>query len=150
MDTDIFKVEVLTSEHVKHVTQLWRDSMSEALGIEPVHSFQSQAYFLEYVLPTDYQVVVVVDSLTALPAAFMASSDLEVNQLYVAPQYQNLGIGRHLLNLAKMRSNGSLMLRTFEVNLRAQTFYQSHGFAIRSGDSNNEEGLPDLVCNWNR
>lgn len=39
--------------------------MSLALGINPVHSFESKAYFLEHILPQDYRVVVVLDESTS-------------------------------------------------------------------------------------
>ncbi len=148
MDLSIYKIEPLASEHIKEVTSLWRDSMAEALGINPVHTFESQAYFLEHILPNSYQVFVVVRTDNSRPVAFMASSETEINQLYVAPNSQNQGIGSYLLNRAKGQSNGSLTLRTFEVNEKAQGFYRAHGFVIRPGNSENEEGLPDLECQW--
>ncbi|MCG6341335.1 hypothetical protein K6U19_08790 [Vibrio fluvialis] len=71
--------------------------MSLVLGINPVYSFESQAYFLEHILPQDYRVVVVVvvvlDESTSRPVAFMASSEFEINQLYVSstgPAYRIL------------------------------------------------------------
>lgn len=148
MNLKKYNVERLTSEYVKEVTSLWRESMIEALGIKPVHSFKSQAYFLEHILPNHFQVVVVISSDEAQPVAFMASSEDEINQLYVSPSHQGVGIGTHLLNLAKEQSCGSLTLRTFEINQQAQHFYQSHGFTFTAGNSDNEEGLLDLECKW--
>ncbi|HCG8513688.1 GNAT family acetyltransferase [Vibrio parahaemolyticus O4:K55 str. NY3547] len=148
MDLSIYKIEPLASEHIKEVTSLWRESMTEALGINPVHTFESQAYFLEHILPNSYQVFVVVRTDNSRPVAFMASSESEINQLYVAPNSQNQGIGSYLLNQAKEQSNGSLTLRTFEVNQKAQNFYRTYGFSVYSGNSKNEEGLPDLECRW--
>ncbi|MFW1429142.1 GNAT family N-acetyltransferase [Vibrio parahaemolyticus] len=148
MDLSIYKIELLASEHINEVTSLWRESMMEALGIQPVHSFESQAYFLEHVLPSSYQVLVVVRIDSSLPVAFMASSETEISQLYVSPKSQGKGIGSYLLSQAKEQSNGSLALRTFEVNEKAQKFYREHGFVVRPGNSENEEGLPDLECQW--
>ncbi len=69
-------------------------------------------------------------------------------QLYVSPKLQRKGIGSYLLSQAKEQSNGSLTLRTFEVNEKAQRFYRANGFVVRPGNSENEEGLPDLECEW--
>jgi len=80
----------------------------------------------------------------------MANSETEVNQLYVAPEYQRQGVGSHLIKEAKERSKGVLSLRTFEVNQRAQVFYHAHGFIAYSGSSDNEENLPDLQLVWKR
>ncbi|MBY7896017.1 hypothetical protein KW478_05800 [Vibrio fluvialis] len=96
--------------------------MSLALGINPVHSFESQAYFLDHILPQDYRVVVVPDESTSRPVAFMASSAFEINQLYVSSTCQGLHIGSCLVNLAKKQSKGSLVVRTFDVNQRAKDF----------------------------
>lgn len=121
--------------------------MSLALGINSVHSFESQAYFLEHILPQDYRVVV-LDESTSRPVAFMASSAFEINQLYVSSTCQGLHIGSCLVNLAKKQSKGCLVVRTFDVNQRAKDFYQSHGFTFKVGNSDNEEGLPDIECHW--
>lgn len=145
-----YNVALLASEHIKDVTLLWRESMTEALGIPPVHSFESQAYFLEHILPDLYQVFVVVSADNLRPVAFMASSESEVSQLYVASDSQGQRIGSYLLNQAKQQSAGTLTLRTFEVNQKAQRFYRAHGFSFYTGDSENEEGLPDLECRWER
>lgn len=148
MDLSRYKVEVLEAAHIKDVTSLWRESMTKALGIAPVHPFASQAYFLEHILPVTYQVYVVVSINDSQPVAFMASSDNEVSQLYVAPRCQGQGIGSYLLNMAKDQSGGSLVLRTFEINQVARRFYSAHGFTAQVGSCDNEEGLPDLVCQW--
>lgn len=148
MDLSIYKIELLASEHINEVTSLWRESMMDVLGIQPVHPFESQAYFLEHILPSSYQVSVIVRIDSSHPVAFMACSETEISQLYVAPKFQGKGIGSYLLSQAKEQSNGSLTLRTFEVNEKAQRFYRAHGFVVLPGNSENEEGLPDLECRW--
>lgn len=150
MDCSVFKVVPLAAEYIEDVTLLWRESMSEALGINPVHSFESQAYFLEHILPNNYQIMVVISVEQSKPVAFMAYSEMEVNQLYISLEFQRKGIGTYLLNLAKQKSSGALSLRTFEVNKRAQLFYKAHGFKLSAGNCDNEEGLSDLECVWQR
>jgi len=148
MDLSIYKMELLASEHINEVTSLWRESMTQALGIQPVHPFESQAYFLEHILPSRYQVLVILHIDSFHPVAFMACSETEISQLYVSPKFQGKGIGSYLLSQAKAQSSGSLTLRTFEVNEKAQRFYRAHGFVVLPGNRDNEEGLPDLECRW--
>jgi pimeloyl-ACP methyl ester carboxylesterase/GNAT superfamily N-acetyltransferase len=82
--------------------------------------------------------------------AVMALSDAMLEQLYVAPAWVGRGVGRRLLALAKERRPAGLDLYCFQVNQRARTFYEHHGFtATAFGDgSGNEEGQPDIRYAW--
>jgi len=73
-----------------------------------------------------------------------------VQQLYILPGYQGIGIGSALLSLAKSRRPGGLRLYAFQRNTRARTFYEHRGFVpIAFGDgSGNEEGEPDVLYEW--
>ena len=74
-----------------------------------------------------------------------------VQQLYILPGYQGIGIGSALLALAKVRRPGGLRLYAFQRNARARAFYERRAFvAIAFGDgSGNEEGEPDVLYEWN-
>lgn len=50
----------------------------------------------------------------------------ELEQLYVSPKYQGLGIGERLLTLAL--ELGVTMLKVDEGNVGARRFYDQHGF----------------------
>ena len=80
----------------------------------------------------------------------MATDGKFVNQLYVHPEFQRIGIGSRLLTLAKERSLGKLRLYTFEVNICAQQFYEKHEFKIIGRGNDNEEKLPDILYEWRR
>jgi ribosomal protein S18 acetylase RimI-like enzyme len=82
--------------------------------------------------------------------AFMALAAEMIDQLYVAPGSTGLGIGRHLVTLAKARRPDGLDLYTFQVNTGARRFYERHGFVeVGRGDgSGNEEGQPDVRYAW--
>ncbi|WP_367317501.1 hypothetical protein ABF162_20595 [Vibrio coralliilyticus] len=43
--TQRFEVTTFKPGHTHDVVSLWRDSMQEAIGIPPVHTFESQAFF---------------------------------------------------------------------------------------------------------
>ncbi|WP_239184430.1 GNAT family N-acetyltransferase [Vibrio sp. Of7-15] len=148
MDLIKFNVEKLKEEHISEVTELWRTSMEQAIRQPPIHAFDSQAYFLQHILTKSHDVRVVVEVTSSKPIAFIASNSYEVSQLYVGIEFQQQGIGAYLLNLAKSYSSGSLTLRTFEVNKKAQVFYERHGFIAGGGNTENEEGLQDIEYRW--
>ncbi len=71
-----------------------------------------------------------------------------VTALYVAIPGQ--GTGKQLLDFAK-RDKNALELWTFQVNDGARRFYAREGFQeTRTTDGDNEEGLPDVLCRWER
>ena len=73
-----------------------------------------------------------------------------VDQLYVDPTLTGMGLGSHLIELAKSRRPAGLQLWTFESNIGAQRFYRRHGFteAERTDGSGNEEKAPDIRFIW--
>ena len=75
-----------------------------------------------------------------------------VEHLYVAPDRRGEGIGRRLLDLAKVRCGGPLDLWTFQVNKQARRFYEANGFvALELTDgAGNEEREPDVRYRWER
>lgn len=80
-----------------------------------------------------------------------AVEDGWIRQLYVDPAFQGKGAGSALLKRVQSTS-GELQLWTFQCNLRARHFYESHGFqAIATTDGrDNEEHEPDILYQWRR
>jgi ribosomal protein S18 acetylase RimI-like enzyme len=72
-----------------------------------------------------------------------------IDQLYILPSSQGVGIGTALLAIAKSRFP-RLSLWTFQRNTRARRFYERHGFMlVRETDgSGNEEKEPDALYEW--
>jgi len=76
--------------------------------------------------------------------------DLEgwVAHLYIDPDQRRAGIGKQLLDEAKLR-NSSLELWCFQQNWAARHFYEKNGFeCIKETDGDNEEKLPDRLYRW--
>ncbi|OIQ76584.1 putative acetyltransferase [mine drainage metagenome] len=73
-----------------------------------------------------------------------------LNHLYVAPNFQGIGIGGSLLAIAKNLSPTGLQLWTFQENHYARKFYRDHGFVeMEATDgSRNEERTPDVRLIW--
>lgn len=74
-----------------------------------------------------------------------------IEQLYVLPDAQGVGIGTTLLSSA-MNDMDEIRLWTFQQNSRARVFYEAHGFsATEETDGNdNEEREPDILYHWRR
>lgn len=74
-----------------------------------------------------------------------------IEQLYVLPDCQGLGVGSTLLAVAMLQSD-RLELWTFQQNCRARRFYEAKGFVvIRETDGcDNEEREPDVLYRWER
>jgi ribosomal protein S18 acetylase RimI-like enzyme len=65
------------------------------------------------------------------------------------PGWTGLGIGSHLVNLAKWRCPRRLDLWVFQSNTRARKFYEMHGFSLEeTTEGDNEEGAPDAHYAW--
>jgi ribosomal protein S18 acetylase RimI-like enzyme len=78
--------------------------------------------------------------------AYMLIDGESLDHLYVAPDWQGLGLGSALLAKAKTLSPRRLVLWTFQRNQRARIFYESRGFrSIAQTDGENEENEPDVL-----
>lgn len=82
---------------------------------------------------------------------FIAFAQEWVEQFYILPEWQGLGIGRALLEIPKARF-GELRLWTFQQNAPARQFYERNGFVpIELTDGHgNEHGEPDVLYRWTR
>ncbi|ANL67299.1 GCN5-related N-acetyltransferase protein [Rhizobium phaseoli] len=74
-----------------------------------------------------------------------------IEQLYVLPDFQGMGIGSLLLGCAKGEMD-ELRLWTFQRNRGARAFYERHGFSAEeeTGGVDNEEKEPDMLYHWRR
>lgn len=80
---------------------------------------------------------------------FIALNGNLVDRLYVAPEYQSMGVGSALLNHAKTIHPEGLTLYTHQQNRRAIQFYERHGFKLsRYGISPPPESVPDVSYVW--
>jgi GNAT superfamily N-acetyltransferase len=73
-----------------------------------------------------------------------------VDQLYVDPGSTGMGLGSHLVDLAKSRRPAGLQLWTFVTNTKARRFYEHHGFVVAetTDGSANEEKAPNIRFVW--
>ncbi len=71
-----------------------------------------------------------------------------IDQLFVAPEYQSRGVGRRLLEFAKIQMPKEIWLRTAEKNARAIAFYTRAGFSIDRVEARPEWDRNDVVMVW--
>ncbi|WP_430786768.1 GNAT family N-acetyltransferase [Virgibacillus flavescens] len=141
-----FKIVAYHPKYADQTVKMWRDSKEQAIGQKEIHSFENHVHFLNTILPEQFQIdlAVIEDKVVAI----VAYNESEISQLYVHTDYQAIGIGQALLNKVKEHSKGRLTLYTFEVNEKAQRFYEKHGFEIIGRGTENEENLPDIEYEW--
>lgn len=80
---------------------------------------------------------------------FVAVRDGWIDQFYIAPDHQRLGLGHRLLDQAKVNQT-RLRLWTFQRNIIARRFYEKYGFTEieRTDGARNEEREPDVLYEW--
>ncbi|MBM7653540.1 GNAT family N-acetyltransferase [Neobacillus cucumis] len=134
------------SKYAEQTVKMWRNSKERAIGLKESHSLKSHIYFLNHILPGQFQIDLAL--IEERVVGMIAYNETEISQLYVHIDYQGIGIGQTLLNKAKALSSGKLTLYTFEVNKNAQRFYEKNGFEIIGRGHQNEENLPDIQYEW--
>jgi len=84
-------------------------------------------------------------------AGFIAHRAGWIDHLYLRPEHQRRGLGSVLLAKAQA-SHELLRLWAFQCNIRAQRFYEKHGFQreTETDGSGNDERQPDILYRWQR
>ncbi len=145
--TPAIKLIVYDEARALNTVQMWRASMEAALGIKDTHSWDEQLDYLKSIAAHN-QVYLALDEATDQVVGLLAVGGSELDQLYIHVDYQGLGIGTRLLNLAKELSPGTLQLYTFAVNQPAQRFYEKHGFTIIGRGVEQQSGMADIRYEW--
>jgi ribosomal protein S18 acetylase RimI-like enzyme len=143
-----FKIIPYESKFAVATVKMRRKSKELALKKRDKHSDEEDLDFFENYLSVNYTVLLALESNQDEVVGILAFQNEEISQLYIHPDFQGQGIGSKLLNIAKDKSSGKLWLFTFEVNLKAQRFYEKHGFRIIGRGFENEENLPDIKYEW--
>ena len=144
-----FGIRSARSDDAEAIAGVHLDSRHDAMPWLPVlHSREeTNAYFAGDVLVHEEVLVAEVNELVV---GFMALEGDQVDHLYIAPAYQDRGIGDALLAMAKDIRPGGLTLWTFQRNARARRFYEERGFVASefTDGSRNEEREPDVLYAW--
>jgi len=138
------------SDDFEPVTTLWRHAREQAFPDfqrNKGHTFEEdQVYFRDVILINNDVWVVEMDG---QPVAFMAIAGDFIDQLYVHPDYQRIGLGESLLAHARTLSPEHLWLYTLQINTNGRAFYEKNGFRIvKLGISPPPECEPDVEYHW--
>ena len=131
------------------LADLWlRSRKASAASIPPiVHSDEEVHRWFDEVVVPSCEVWIADDESEVV--ALMVLDGEWINQLYVDPASTGKGIGGNLVTRAKGLRPAGLKLWTFQGNLGARRFYETHGFfATVSAAGENEEHAPDVCCEW--
>ncbi|MEH7238003.1 GNAT family N-acetyltransferase [Bacillus sp. JJ1562] len=146
MNQQKFFIAQYNPTFAEQTVEMWRDSKERAIGQKEIHSFENHVYFLNNILPEQFQIeLALIDDKVV---GMIAYNEREISQLYIHKDYQGIGIGQTLLDKVKKQSSGRLTLFTFEVNENAQRFYEKNGFEIIGRGHENEENIPDIQYEW--
>jgi ribosomal protein S18 acetylase RimI-like enzyme len=143
----IIKIIEYDEKYALDIVKMWRASMEKALGVKDQHSWEEQLNYLKTIVKEN-RVYLGIEEHTDKIVGMMAVGGNELDHLYIHVDYQGIGIGTKLLNLAKELSPGKLQLYTFEVNKRAQLFYEKHGFTIIGRGIESQSGMADIRYEW--
>ena len=145
-----FSINEYDPAYAIQTVKMWRESKEQVIGQKEMHSFEDHVFFLNNILIKDNKVFLAIEASGEQVLGILACNENWVNQLYIHTEYQGRGIGKKLLNHAKQQSEGSLFLYTFEVNKKAQEFYERNGFKVVGRGYENEEQLEDIKYEWTR
>lgn len=137
------------AEDAAEVARVFIASQAEALPfLRTLHTDgETVAFITEDVFAKD-DVWVAVENERIV--GMMALAGTHIDHLYLLPSRYRRGIGTKLIETAKELHPFQLTLYAFQVNMRARSFYEHHGFVpIEFGDgSGNEAGEPDVLYEW--
>jgi GNAT superfamily N-acetyltransferase len=135
------------------VADIYLLSRKELVACAPLaHSDEEiRDWIRQRLIPLGRTTVAVVDSMVVGFISVSRTADCSwIEHLYLHPAWVGHGIGSRLLELARSELPPPIRLYTFQVNHRARSFYERHGFeAVNFSDgSRNEEKCPDVLYEW--
>jgi len=143
-----YSIEEATVSDALEISRILRAAFDHNLPfIINIHTpEEDEAYVRDHVFA---QCTVIVAKDTNTIAGYCAFRHGWIDHLYILPKYQQQGIGPLLLAEAK-KHNSKLELWTFQKNIVARKFYESHGFSIveQTNGECNEEKEPDVRYEW--
>jgi len=152
MDDKAIEPEVvaLTADHMPAAARIRRIALWQRLPWLPdVHTpEEDEQYWRMHLLPN---CAILGATMGSRLVGVIAYGDDWIEQLYVLPDFQGMGIGSSLLGCAKKEMD-EIRLWTFQRNAGARAFYERHGFAAEeeTDGTDNEEKEPDVLYHWRR
>ena len=130
------------------VAALFRSARETCLPfLPPLHTREEDLEFFRTKIFTEYELTAA--ELDGEIAGYSAVSPGWLEQLYVLPRFQGMGVGGQLLLRAK-EGRASFQFWVFQKNINARRFYEKHDARlVRLTDgAGNEECEPDALYEW--
>lgn len=143
------RVRLLTMDDMEEAATVHRQSFDERLPSLPsLHTPEDDRAFFQGHL---FKKCEMWGALDGRLVGFVAFANGWIDQLYVLPNWQGRGIGKALLDIAKVKCP-ALQLWTFQQNRLARQFYERNGFLpVQEKEGlDNEEKSPDILYEWTR
>ena len=141
-----------TPEDEPAVVALWHEAKRHAypyLPTEQDYTLETDSAFFRAEIAPRCEIWLASSEDGGSLLGFLALEGSYLDRLYVHPSGQRAGVGRALLDQAKLLSPEGLRLHTHQQNLSACSFYERHGFRpFRFGTSGPPESTPDLEYRW--
>ncbi|MBX5066546.1 GNAT family N-acetyltransferase [Rhizobium lentis] len=152
MNDPLAKAEIvaLGASHMQAAARIRRVALWQRLPWLPVlhRPEEEEQYWRMHLLPNRAILGAAVENKLV---GVIAYGDDWIEQLYVLPDFQGMGIGSLLLGCAKEEMD-DIRLWTFQRNTGARAFYERHGFTAEEETDglDNEEKEPDVCYHWRR
>ena len=132
------------------VADVYLSAISGMTYLPELYTEDETREFIRNVLLPNNEVWVAKDADELL--GFVGFGDGTLRHLWVRTDYQNMGVGTALLNLAKERCPEGLQLKVFQQNSGARRFYERNGFSLveLTDGSSNEEHEPEARYVWSQ
>jgi ribosomal protein S18 acetylase RimI-like enzyme len=124
----MFRIRRAREDEYDIVTDIWKRSW-ESIGLRPNDvTFEQLRERLGREVAQGWSLYVAVDVERIVAMLALDVSDKHLDQLFVDPGYQGLGIGKTLLAFARAKMPDEMWLRTAVKNARAVAWYEREGF----------------------
>ncbi len=144
-----FEIRSANSSDADDLAAIYLDSFTGALPTvrSPHTAEQTRTWIREILIPGGHTWVATIGNDAV---GMLTLHNGRIDQLYLRPDRQGLGIGSALIDFSKEQSPDGLSLWTFQVNTGARRFYARHGFTerARTDGSANDEREPDVLLRW--
>jgi ribosomal protein S18 acetylase RimI-like enzyme len=144
-----FSVRAARTEDAPAIAAVHMEAQRDAMPYLPeLHSAEETLAWAREVVLENYEVTVAEADGRVVGYAALSADVLE--QLYVLPAFQGIGVGSSLLDLAKRARPDGVRLWVFQRNAGARRFYEARGFRLvqLTDGADNEEGEPDALYEW--
>ena len=143
----MIELRLATADDASEVAELFLDSFHATYAFPLAHPDDEVRGWVRDRLIPDHEVWVATDDQRSVGLLALAPGWVE--QLYVAPDRLREGLGSRLVDVAKERQPDGLQLWTFQVNDRAQRFYERHGY-VAIPNFGPYVGHPEATCRGKR